>query len=246
MTRSPNATSESSRPRGVASPGSLYAMLVRQSLYPLVANSILAVAILLARVGRTGRMTYVFLVWNLFLAWVPYVCSSLTLWLRGRHPARVVPAIVLSIVWLAFFPNAPYIVTDFVHLRPRALIPVWYDIGMLLAFAINGVLLSMVSLAAMQSIVRRRAGPVLAWIFASTVCLLSGFGIYLGRVLRWNSWDLLVRPGNLVDDAAAQFSRMQDYPPALGFTGIFGAILLVCYVFFATLQPPVVPSSRTQ
>ncbi len=92
-------------------------------------------------------------------------------------------------LWLVFFPNAPYIITDLLHLSAQDGVPVWYDLILLSAFAWTGAMLGMISLGLMHVLVARVAGGAWSWIFVLGVLMLSGFGVYLGRFPRWNSWD---------------------------------------------------------
>src|SRR5262249_22497374 len=105
-----------------------------------------------------------------------------------------------AVVWLVFFPNAPYLITDIIHLRPRAYAPFWFDLIVLVAFAWTGFILGLVSLVLMQEVIRSFAGGLVSWLFAFIALALSSFGIYLGRFLRWNSWDLLLNPFALLGE----------------------------------------------
>lgn len=160
-------------------------------------SSALAMVLLALRVAWTGERAYLFLVWNLFLAWVPYGCA---LGLRALHRCRLPGAVLLPFfaVWLGFLPNAPYLVTDFVHLRFRVGAPLWFDAVMLAAFAWAGVGLGTASLRMCGHIVRVRAGALAALAFTPLVALATGFGIYLGRFLRLNTWDVATKPGTVL------------------------------------------------
>ena len=211
--------------------------LVRQSLYPLLLSSLLAVALFAGRVYRSYSKSYVFLLWNLFLAWIPYLSSLWADRLHQRNPSRWWHLIIPSTLWLVFFPNAPYIVTDFWHLQERPSIPLWYDIGMLAAFAWAGLFLAVFSLQTMQRLVRHHLGSVLSWTFVTTVLGLSGLGIYLGRFLRWNSWDLFLRPKGVLRDVAVPLLNPWGHPQAFGVTFLFAALLLVCYLTLTLREP---------
>jgi len=159
-------------------------------------SSALAMVLLALRVAWTDERAYLFLVWNLFLAWVPYGCA---LGLRAVHRRLPGAALVpFFAVWLGFLPNAPYLVTDFVHLRFRVGAPLWFDAVMLAAFAWAGVGLGTASLRMCAHIVRVRAGSLAALAFTPLVALATGFGIYLGRFLRLNTWDVATKPGTVL------------------------------------------------
>src|SRR5258706_15369685 len=122
-----------------------------QSFYPLALSGAMACAILAVRMRLSHSPGYIFMVWNLFLAWVPYVWSLAAASSRRNAPTAWWRLILPGALWLLFFPNAAYLVTDFIHLRPRELIPLWFDVGMLAVFAWNGCFLAVASLRAMQT-----------------------------------------------------------------------------------------------
>ena len=162
----------------------------------LLAASALCVATVEFRGHHTGDPYYRFLVWNLFLAWVPFAFAlgAYVLARRGGGPA----VIALGVLWLLFFPNAPYMLTDFIHLSESPAAPLWYDALMLASFAWTALVLGFASLYLMQMIWQRAAGPVVAWLGVLAALGLASFGVYLGRFLGFNSWDALVRPRGIV------------------------------------------------
>ncbi len=163
--------------------------------------SFVSTVMVLARLEYSGRFSYFFLIWNLFLAWMPY-WLALAAWHLREKP---VYALTFGGMWLLFFPNAPYLITDFIHLYPKHGVPVWYDGLMIFSFALTGLALGLVSLYIMQSVVTRWLGVRLSWLFVAGALLLSGFGVYVGRFLRWNSWDLFSNPLLLMQDMAQNF-----------------------------------------
>jgi uncharacterized membrane protein len=202
-----------------------------RSPYPsLLAATGLACALLLARVVRTESLAYVFLAYNLTLAWIPVGLEALTrrFW-RARSPL----ALAGAVAWWLFFPNAFYLVTDFVHLHPRPGVPIWYDIALVSAFAWSGTLLALGSLARMHALVRAGRGAWAGWAFAFFACLSSGFGIWLGRVQRWNSWDAALHPWLVAQDSLYAILHPRSSPSAWGVTLAFGGLLAVLYVAFA-------------
>lgn len=188
---------------------------------------------ILAELSISRTLTYAFLVWNLFLAWIPYLSGLWAASLHQRYPARWWTLIIPGALWLSFFPNAPYIVTDFLHLQERAPIPLWYDIGMLTVFAWTGLLLAVFSLRTMQTLVKSFLGSAVSWLFVVGSLGLGGLGIYIGRFLRWNSWDLLLHPRSVLADVIIRLANPWNHPGTLGVTFLFGAFLLVCYLTFS-------------
>ena len=213
----------------------LHCFLAGQALYPMLLSSALAVGLFAGRVYLSRTLTFAFLVWNLFLAWIPYLSSLWAAHRRRRHPRRWWSLLIPSLLWLIFFPNAPYIITDFLHLRARAPIPLWYDIGMLAAFAWTGLFLAVFSLRTMQTLVKSFVGSVMGWLFALMSLGLGGLGIYVGRFLRWNSWDLLFQPRDVLTDVAVRLANPWDHPRTFGVTLLFAAFLLICYLTFTAI-----------
>jgi uncharacterized membrane protein len=210
--------------------------LTQHAFYPLLLSSALACAILVVRVRLSHSPTYVFLVWNLILAWVPYYWSIAGAALHRRRPAAWWRLLAPAALWLLFFPNAAYLVTDFVHLEPRGSIPLWFDIGLLAMFAWSGCFLAVASLRAMQALVSAYLGRLASWLFVAVVFGLNGLGIYLGRFLRWNSWDLFLEPRGVLSDALTIVAHPLENRQATGVICMFGALLLVCYVMFWGLE----------
>jgi uncharacterized membrane protein len=204
------------------------------TLLSLALASCLCVALVGFRIAHTGSSFYGFLVWNLFLAWVPLVLALLLYDRYRRHASRVALG-VLGFLWLIFFPNAPYIVTDFVHLHTRQGVPLWYDVITLSAFAWTGLLLGFASLYLIQAVARSLLGPVRAWLVAGVALALSSFGVYLGRFHRLNSWDLLLQPGRLLARAGTAlgepFAYQRSIAITLALTVFFAAMYLALYGF---------------
>lgn len=204
---------------------------LRHAFYPLALSSLLALLLVVGRVYLSGTRGYIFLVWNLILAWMPYLMS---LWadVEFRREKSRWRLLLPAAVWLLFFPNAPYILTDFVHLQYHPVFYWWYDVGLIAAFAWAGCFLAVASLNAMQTIVEATLGRIAGWAFALAVAGLSGFGIYLGRVQRWNSWDALLAPHALLENLAATIANRSELKEAIGISGLFGALLLMLYLMY--------------
>jgi uncharacterized membrane protein len=171
----------------------------------------------------------VFFLWNLFLAWVPVGAALVFYGLAGRQSRSWTLLFVAAIVWFLFFPNAPYIVTDLVHLRERRPVPYWYDIICVMTFAQTGLFLGYLSLYLVQEVIRAWLGRWAGWVAALGMLGLSAFGVYLGRFLRWNSWDALVDPMETLRGAARVANPWNDVQP-YAFSATFFAFSLVCYL----------------
>ena len=198
-----------------------------------------------ARVWRAGAPAYYFLCWNLFLAGIPAGASVLFEHESRRGGSRALAAVWFG-VWLVFLPNAPYLVTDFVHLHPRPPVPLWFDIALLTSFAGAGLMLGWGSVATVQDTLARTSSRLTGWLVAAGSLLLSGYGIYLGRFLRWNSWDVLSRPGALLDVVDGH-ARGHDVSQPASVTIVYGVGLVLGYVTvraIAATQPPVSADPR--
>ena len=210
----------------------LHRFLAQHSFYALLLTSALACGILAARIAQAHRLNYLFLIWNLILAWVPYAWSLWADASQRRHPRAWWRLIVPGALWLLFLPNAPYLVTDLVHLYERPPVPLWYDIGLLAAFILSGCFLAVVSLHIMQALVRRVAGSLASWLFVGIAMGLSGLGVYLGRVQRWNSWDILFYPRDVLADATRPLLNPASHLHPLALSALFAAVIFICYVMY--------------
>lgn len=192
-------------------------------------SSSLALLLLGARVIGTRQSDYRFLVWNLFLAWVPY---ALAVAIRSLHRRRVstVLLVPLFMLWLGFLPNAPYLVTDFIHLRYRVGAPLWFDAVMLASFAWAGVGLGAASLRVCSRVVRVRNGALVAAGFVPLAALATGFGIYLGRFVRLNTWDVATRPGTVLAHVFSPLVHPFGHPLAWLVTLTFALFFVVVYL----------------
>jgi uncharacterized membrane protein len=192
----------------------------------LILSCCFSCLLLCARVIATGYVTYIFLVWNLFLAFIPYAISN---WLydnRGAMKGRLKQASVIA-AWLLFIPNSFYILTDLFHLDEINSAPKWFDLLMLLSFAWNGLLLGIISLRKMETILYRASGNSFSLLMIFTVMWLNAYGIYIGRFLRYNSWDIITQPFSL----AGEMFEMLFHP----FQNKMEWGMIFCYAIFMTL-----------
>lgn len=213
-------------------------MTERSKLHALLfASAALGVAMVFVRIHFSGTLSYTFLFWNLFLAVIPFGISSLLV--RLYQPTGKTSAFVfypLAGLWLLFFPNAPYILTDLIHLRP-VMVPLWYDLLLLLSFAWTSLMFGFVSLSDMQQLVRQRFNTATGWLFVCAALLLGSFGVYLGRFLRWNSWDVLTEPRQLAWDIVERLVNPLEHVGTYGFTVLLTAFLLLAYLMLQYFKP---------
>lgn len=183
----------------------------------------------------TDTLAFLFLIWNLFLAGIPWALSSLML-LKPEIQQNKLAVLALLIVWLLFFPNAPYILTDLFHLCYRSGAPLWFDLVLILSFAWTGLLFGFLSLWDIEQILKKRVRAT--WVPAISVGLLflGSFGIYVGRYLGWNSWDILREPLDLVYDIGSRLTNPFRHPRAWGMTLFMGVFLNMVYGSFRLIR----------
>jgi uncharacterized membrane protein len=165
-------------------------MIRLSSFQRLVAMFFAFIAVMLAcRYVYTESARYLFLLWNLFLAWLPFQMSLLLSKTGRLNNWR---SLCVLAIWLLFFPNALYVVTDLIHLRSVQGVPVWFDAVLLFTASVLGLMLGFASLYKVEKFLRRQIGSLRTEIIV-LLCLFAGsFGVYLGRFERWNSWDVLL------------------------------------------------------
>ena len=180
--------------------------------------------LLMIRIILSNELTYIFLAWNLFLAWIPFALSQHLHTIKSRWKLLFIIGL-----WLLFLPNAPYIITDFLHLKQRIPIPYWYDILLLFSAALNGLLLGLLSLLTVEKFLANRYGNRVSGIIILCSFFLCAFGIYMGRYLRWNSWDLIVNPGDVAADILDRVFNPFDHFGTWSVTLLFGSFFYVIY-----------------
>ena len=191
--------------------------------------TLFTLTMLAARIAYTDTHDHGGLAWNLVLAWIPFALSLL-LYARDRAGDSLRVLVPLGVVWLVFFPNAPYLLTDLKHVGSVGGVPVLYDVLLLSAGAWTGLLLGLTSLFLVHAVARRRLGAPNAGALVVGVLALSSFGIYLGRVLRWNSWDLIAHPAAIGNQVGGGLLHPLSHPRPLGLTVLLTSFLLVSYL----------------
>jgi len=213
-------------------------LMERPWLLPTVALGFASLAgcfLLAGRVVISGEWNHLYLIWNLILAWIPLALAVQVERLDRCSVSPRWPLAAAGLGWLLFFPNAPYIFTDFIHLGSRTSVRFWVDLILILWFALTGLVLGFVSLFMMQRVWVRRYGWLTGWVFVAMVSVLSGIGICVGRFLRWNSWDVVLNPWDLVVDLGRCLAGMPGRPALAVLPVLFGAVLFVAYVILYAL-----------
>ena len=167
----------------------------------ILAFLLFIVLMLTLRISYANNVRYAFLLWNLFLAWIPFQLS-VTLTASGNRHKWYSYFLLLS--WLLFFPNALYIITDLVHLdESNGDVPVWCDAILLFTCSVTGLIMAFVSLYQVEIFLRRNISPKHTGKLVMAAIFLGSFGVYVGRFLRWNSWSIITKPQLLFNDISS-------------------------------------------
>jgi uncharacterized membrane protein len=197
--------------------------------------SVLCFSFSIFRFVYSDTKIFLFLNWNLFLAFIPWVLTTIAVLRPNILKTRLIILILLG-SWLLFFPNAPYILTDLFHLRHRASMPIWFDLVLILSFAWTGLLFGMLSLLDIEKIMGKLLHPFLVKVISAGLLFLGSFGIYLGRYLRWNSWDMITEPFRLIYDIRENIINPFGHLRAWGMTIFMGLFLNMIYWSFRLIR----------
>ena len=199
----------------------------------LAAGSLVALTALGVRIHRTGSLWFLFMAWNLVLALIPYLLAW-ALRLRFIREKRVtVGFVAVALGWLVFLPNAPYVLTDVVHLGNDVLW--WYDLPLVMTFAGTAWLAGLMSLALVDEVLQQAVGRSFARGVVFCSCWVCGMGVYVGRFLRFNSWDVLQKPRALTTTVIERLVPPWSHPHAHVFALFFAVLLLGSYGTFALI-----------
>ncbi|MDR2842787.1 MAG: DUF1361 domain-containing protein [Spirochaetaceae bacterium] len=159
----------------------------------LLILSVFCFGLTIIRYIYTDGIGYFFLLWNLFLAFIPWLITGLLIIKPGIKKSKIVISLIF-IVWFLFFPNAFYIITDLMHLRKRSAVPIWFDMFLILSFSWTGFLFGFYSLLDIEQIMQEKFSKKCTYIFTVIIIFAASYGIFLGRYIRLNSWDIIASP----------------------------------------------------
>jgi len=182
--------------------------------------------LLATRMFYTGSPAFIFLGWNLFLAFVPYIISMVMARKRSWVANKAIFALSFF-TWLVFIPNSFYIITDLFHLRHNWSSPIWFDLLLIFSFAWNGLLMWILSIRHMEKLVEGFWGKRHELYFLFPVMWLNALGVFIGRYLRFNSWDVVTNPFGLGIDMGYMITHPITFKNAWG--------MIFCFSFFMTL-----------
>jgi uncharacterized membrane protein len=191
----------------------------------MVFSIIFTVILLIVRVVVCMQGMYLFLVWNFFLAAVPWLISRAIL----KGSSINLKTVCLLFCWLIFFPNAAYTITDIFHFKERPPIPFWFDLLVFVSAAWYGLIIGMVSLLQVEDFLLQHFKKRVVNFMVALSLILSAFGIYLGRYLRFNSWEVLTHPASLISQLLSRCINPLQHPRTWGFTILFGCMLLIIH-----------------
>lgn len=202
----------------------------KNSLY-LMILSCFSVFLSLCRIIYTGRGMYGFLLWNLFLAFVPFLIANIVTYKKFGRKTEI----LFLLLWFIFFPNAPYILTDFIHLGKQPFAPRWFDLILILSFGVTGFAFGFLSFKKIKMILQRRFPKINIFLLNAVILYISSYGIYIGRFLRWNSWDIFSNFIPLMKDIFTTIVHPIQNAAAWGFTFLFGTLLNILFIFLDSL-----------
>lgn len=206
----------------------------------LLLSNLVSIALFGLRVIATHNTAYWYLFWNLLLAWVPVLFVWLLLRSLKHHSWKDPLPVILTLLWLGFLPNSFYLMSDLIHLQSTGDIGVLFDVVLFLSCIWNGLVAGMLSLVWVHQMILKRKSNTVATGLMCGVLLVTSFAIYLGRTLRWNTWDVLVSPTGVLFDVSERVINPLGHPQVLVTTLTFfvllGSMYLVVWQFTRALQ----------
>lgn len=209
--------------------------LLGRSSYRLVSPlffSVMGLVLLLGRMLYVSNTRFVFMAWNLILAWLPVLWSMLLVWGLRHRRWMSWSNMLFSALWLIFLPNSFYVITDFIHLGASSERTLLFDSVMILNFALAGILTGCISIYLLHQEFARRLERDKVVAVLLSFFLLNGLAIFLGRNLRWNSWDIIINPFLVLSSFVDQLSKPELLSRMLGTTMLFFVFVSVCYCAF--------------
>lgn len=196
----------------------------------LILNSLVASILLVIASIYSHNFSFLYFIWNLFLSWVPLLVSVILVYILKNKLWSSWTALILSFVWLIFIPNSFYMISDFIHLVE---VPTDYLLYFAIAFtaiiysaSINGY----ISLYLIHRELKKRLSSKTAWLLVALISLISSYAIYIGRVLRWNSWDILTNPGGVIFDVSDNFLNFNSLKNSIFTTLLFFVLIFSIYI----------------
>jgi uncharacterized membrane protein len=193
---------------------------------------------LILRTLLSGTTRYWFIPENLALAWIGlFLAWLLTKELANRRWLSW-QNFGLTFLWLVFLPNTWYVLTDFVHIYPNGEVSQIFDIVLMSLLVFTGFILGFTSLFLVHRQLLARLSPLKSYLLIELAIATSSFAIYLGRDLRWNSWDVIKNPGGVLVNVSDRITDPFGSPRALNVTALFFMLISVIYLAFWIFSRP--------
>ncbi|HSX45238.1 MAG TPA: DUF1361 domain-containing protein [Candidatus Saccharimonadales bacterium] len=209
-------------------------------LTALIISNAVSIGLLLIKMVANSSTDFGFLVWNLFLAWLALFFAMILKTYLNDHSWLSWQAMLLTVVWLGFLPNSFYLATDLIHLPLSSQATVLYDVVMLLSFSFNGFVSGLASVFVVHKQLVKRLKARTAYVLIGLTLFASSFAIYLGRYLRWNTWDVIVNPAGILFDVSDRIINPGAHPQAFVTTATFfaliGSVYLVAWQFVRAIK----------
>lgn len=191
----------------------------------LIVSFLFISLLIVSRILYSGSLRYIFIGWNIFLAWVPYLLST---YFKDIKNSATWKQACLFFCWLLFLPNALYIVTDLIHLRAFTNVPLWYDASLLFVAAFTGIMMAFISIRKVELFLIEKFHHKIIRLFVPLMLFMSSFGVYLGRFERWNSWDIFINPvglgTNILSCIVSPVEHYKVWAITIIFTGVFSML----------------------
>ena len=203
-------------------------------LNPMIALMIISgysLFLLTGRIIYTQSLQHSYLAWNIFLAWIPLMITVIIPHENNKGYHKPVPYFLIFL-WLLFFPNAPYIITDLIHLKKESDTMFIFDALMIFSFAFTGLGIALYSLLKIREIIFKMTNLLITELLIPIFVIAGAYGIYMGRFLRWNSWDLFVAPKALLQDSICHLNNSI----AIILTLLFSFLIYSSYLIFYHLN----------
>jgi uncharacterized membrane protein len=213
----------------------------KRVIYALLITNVVSVALFGLRLIGAENVRYWFMLWNLVLAWTSPLIAYWLAKRLARSRWRAWQNMLLTIVWLGFLPNSFYMVSDLIHVQYTGEVSIIFDAVMFTSFIFNGFIAGFLSVMILHREMLRRVSALRSFLLITGIFALCGYAIYLGRVLRWNTWDALLHPSGLIFDVSDNIFHPLDHPQSfvvtLSFMLLISSFYLLVWEFFQTLKP---------
>jgi uncharacterized membrane protein len=224
------------------SPGASFIIAVYKKTKPadrlLIFQITFCILMVVFRILKSDEPKYTFLLWNLFLASIPLLFSRMSTNKRIVEKSRILVYPILFL-WLIFLPNSPYLITDFVHLEESNGIPLWFDILLLTYFSLTGLIIATLSVSETEKTIATMHSAIAGRWFAFSSLILSSLGVYIGRILRYNSWDVFICPIRIILEVSKRLLNPNDNQSLYGMIIGLSVLSIVFYSFYKKAGPAI-------